>query len=184
MKRKPAGNTPITGTTSPPKRIVPNGVRCPIWSRQNAYETITPSPPPTAFSESVNSRPTSGLTPSTLKNWRDTPTVVARTGSAPAPTDTVAGGANAVDTTPLNDFAWSRQSEKFGYDGGRSCPSAVRSRRNTRRPAASYGNGRSSTVSSTVNAVVVAPTPSARVISASVEKPGCFRSDRAAHVRS
>ena len=63
-------------------------------------------------------------------------------------------------------------------------PSAVRSRTSTSRSAASYGSGRSRTVSRTVNAVVVAPTPSASVRSASAVKPGCLRSDRTAHSRS
>src|SRR5687767_1804433 len=106
--------------------------------------------------------------------------VVARTGS-PLGGDTVAGGENDVETTPLNDRAWSRQSAKFGYDGGIVRPSAIRSRMNTSWSAASYGKGLSSTVSSTVNAVVVAPMPSASVSNARVVKPGCLRSDRDAH---
>src|SRR5271156_711912 len=54
----------------------------------------------------------------------------------------------------------------------------------TKRSGCAYGNGRMSTLSTTVNIAVFAPMPNASVSTASAANPGDFRSIRKANLRS
>src|SRR2546421_7089562 len=77
-----------------------------------------------------------------------------------------------------------RQSSKLGYEtSGRSLPGLV-SHSITSRCGSRYGRGASSTLLMTLKIAVLAPMPSARVITAMAVNAGCRRSERRAKRRS
>src|ERR1700712_4448206 len=118
IKRKPRGRTPITVVGVLPRRMAPRSLRPPICDCQNSYDTIATAGPPTAFSLSVNSRPTIGATPRVAKKCFDTPNCETRTGSVlVADGQTVDAYGYIADATSSNARVRSRQSTKFGNDG-------------------------------------------------------------------
>ena len=159
-----------TAAACPPNR------RCQSWCES----TTTGGAPGRSYSDGRRC-PIAGGTRSTSKNDAETAAPVNRSGS-PAPVKSSMTARASATLDRLLPRAATSIASGAEVDATVTPPNVVPTC--TSRSALGYGSGRSSTPSTTLNIVVVAPMPSPNVSTTAAVKLGRFVKLRAAEVRS